>query len=99
MHCIFSPILNNYTFYIAFCKGIYSITIHLFASQKIYIYREGDNGMEKKTQTSIAENIKKYRLLNNMTQKELSEKQIFYKISELKKSAKDSKEGYVIKEI
>lgn len=31
--------------------------------------------------------------------KELSEKQIFYKISELKKSAKDSKEGYVIKEI
>lgn len=30
--------------------------------------------MEKKTQTSIAENIKKYRLLNNMTQKELSEK-------------------------
>mgnify|MGYP002672666350 FL=1 len=30
--------------------------------------------MEKKTQTSIAENIKKYRLLNNMTQKDLSEK-------------------------
>ena len=30
--------------------------------------------MEKKTQNSIANNIKKYRLLNNMTQKELSEK-------------------------
>jgi len=30
--------------------------------------------MEKKIQTSIAQNIKKYRLLNNMTQKELSEK-------------------------
>lgn len=31
--------------------------------------------MEKKVQNSIAHNIKKYRLLNNMTQKELSEKQ------------------------
>ncbi len=30
--------------------------------------------MEKKTQNSIANNIKKYRLLNNMTQKELSER-------------------------
>ncbi len=30
--------------------------------------------MEKKVQTSIAQNIKKYRLLNHMTQKELSEK-------------------------
>lgn len=30
--------------------------------------------MEKKVQNSIANNIKKYRLLNNMTQKELSEK-------------------------
>lgn len=30
--------------------------------------------MEKKIQNSIANNIKKYRLLNNMTQKELSEK-------------------------
>lgn len=30
--------------------------------------------MEKKLQASIAQNIKKYRLLNNMTQKELSEK-------------------------
>ncbi len=30
--------------------------------------------MEKKTQYSIAQNIKKYRLLNNMTQKELSER-------------------------
>lgn len=30
--------------------------------------------MEKKLSTSIAQNIKKYRLLNNMTQKELSEK-------------------------
>ena len=29
--------------------------------------------MEKKVQTTIAANIKKYRLLNNMTQKELSE--------------------------
>lgn len=30
--------------------------------------------MEKKVQTSIAQNIKKYRLLNNMTQKDLAEK-------------------------
>lgn len=30
--------------------------------------------MEKKTQSIIAKNIKKYRLLNNLTQKELSEK-------------------------
>lgn len=30
--------------------------------------------MVKKTQYSIAQNIKKYRLLNNMTQKELSER-------------------------
>ncbi len=30
--------------------------------------------MEKKVQSSIAQNIKKYRLLNNMTQKELAEK-------------------------
>lgn len=30
--------------------------------------------MEKKTQYSIAQNVKKYRLLNNMTQKELSER-------------------------
>lgn len=30
--------------------------------------------MEKKVSNSIAQNIKKYRLLNNMTQKELSEK-------------------------
>ena len=30
--------------------------------------------MEKNTKASIAQNIKKYRLLNNMTQKELTEK-------------------------
>lgn len=30
--------------------------------------------MKKKTQNTIAKNVKKYRLLNNMTQKELSEK-------------------------
>lgn len=30
--------------------------------------------MEKKKQNSIAQNIKKFRLLNNMTQKELAEK-------------------------
>ncbi len=30
--------------------------------------------MEKNTKASIAQNIKKYRLLNNMTQKELAEK-------------------------
>lgn len=30
--------------------------------------------MDKQTQYSIAQNIKKYRLLNNLTQKELSEK-------------------------
>lgn len=30
--------------------------------------------MERRTPTSIAQNIKKYRLLNNMTQKELAER-------------------------
>lgn len=30
--------------------------------------------MEKKVQTSISQNIKKYRLLNNMTQKDLAER-------------------------
>lgn len=48
--------------------------IKLICKECIVIVWQGGRPMEKKTQNSIAKNIKKYRLLNNMTQKELSEK-------------------------